>query len=227
MVFAWSFLLALALAAGGQEKPVKNPLARDAAAVEAGGKAFQARCAFCHGTDGKGTGRGSNLTSGQWAHGGRDGELFKTIKQGVAGTEMPPHALPDTEIWQLVAYVRSLGGTGQQPPVPGNPEAGEKLFFGKARCSTCHMIRGKGSPFGPELSGIGGERSSAAIRRSILEPGAEITPGFTGVRGRMMSGLLGRVRRKMLDQGLPPVLDQLELGERERVIRPHPEALPG
>ena len=188
MVLAWSLLLALLLAGAGQEKPVKNPLARDAAAVEVGGKAFQARCAFCHGTDGKGTGRGSNLTSGQWAHGGRDGELFKTIKQGVAGTEMPPHDLPDTEIWQLVAYVRSLGGTGQQPPVPGNPEVGEKLFFGKARCSTCHMIRGKGSPFGPELSGIGGERSSVAIRRSILEPGAEIAQGFTGVRLTLKDG---------------------------------------
>jgi hypothetical protein len=39
--------------------------------------------------------------------------------------------------------------------------------------------------------------------------------GFTGVRGRMMSRLLGRVRRKMLDEGLPPVLDQLELRDGE------------
>jgi uncharacterized protein YndB with AHSA1/START domain len=34
--------------------------------------------------------------------------------------------------------------------------------------------------------------------------------GFSGIRGRVMSQLLGRVRRKMLDQGLPPVLDQLD-----------------
>jgi uncharacterized protein YndB with AHSA1/START domain len=36
--------------------------------------------------------------------------------------------------------------------------------------------------------------------------------GFSGIRGRMMSELLGRVRRKMLDRGLPPVLDQLVEG---------------
>src|SRR5437867_4135246 len=66
---------------------VRNPLARNPAAIQAGQQSFMARCAFCHGTDGKGTGRGSNLTRGTWAHGGRDSELFNTIKKGVPGTE--------------------------------------------------------------------------------------------------------------------------------------------
>lgn len=34
--------------------------------------------------------------------------------------------------------------------------------------------------------------------------------GFTGVGGRMMAVLLGRVRRRMLAEGLPPVLAELE-----------------
>lgn len=34
--------------------------------------------------------------------------------------------------------------------------------------------------------------------------------GFTGFGGLMMSALLGRVRRKMLDQGLAPLLDDLD-----------------
>jgi hypothetical protein len=34
--------------------------------------------------------------------------------------------------------------------------------------------------------------------------------GFTGVSGLFMSTLLGRVRTKMLNQGLPPVLDALD-----------------
>ena len=43
--------------------------------------------------------------------------------------------------------------------------------------------------------------------------GARLTylhTGFTGIGGRIMSRLLGRVRRKMLDQGLPAVLSDIE-----------------
>lgn len=171
-----------------EQKPIRNPLARDPAAIEAGGKVFQGRCSFCHGTDGKGTGRGSNLTSGQWAHGGKDSELFNTIRKGVPGTEMPPHGVPDAEIWQLISFIRSLGGAGNQPPVPGNSERGEELFFGKARCATCHMIRGRGSPFAPELSNIGAALSAAKIRQALVEPGAEIRPESIGARLWLRTG---------------------------------------
>jgi uncharacterized protein YndB with AHSA1/START domain len=34
--------------------------------------------------------------------------------------------------------------------------------------------------------------------------------GFSGIGGQIMSRLLGRVRRKMLDQGLPAVLSDIE-----------------
>jgi carbon monoxide dehydrogenase subunit G len=34
--------------------------------------------------------------------------------------------------------------------------------------------------------------------------------GFSGIAGQIMSRLLGRVRRKMLDQGLPAVLAAIE-----------------
>jgi putative heme-binding domain-containing protein len=175
-------------AAQKKEKPVKNALARNPAAIQAGGQMFAARCSFCHGTDGKGTGRGSNLTTGDWTHGGGDGELYDTIKKGISGTEMPPHDLPEEQIWQLVAFVRSLGTGGYQPPVAGNAEHGEELFFGKARCSTCHMIRGKGSPFGPELSNIGAARSASKIRSAILDPGAEIRPDSSGAKITLRNG---------------------------------------
>ena len=184
--------LAWCCAAGFDEKdkkdPVRNPLARNPAAIEAGGELFRARCSFCHGLDGKGGGRGSNLTSGEWVHGGKDGDLFSTIRKGVPGTQMPPNDLPDAETWQLVAFIRSLGGAGDQPPVAGDPKRGEELFFGKARCASCHMIRGRGSPFGPELSNVGAARSAAKIRQSILEPSAEILSDWAGARVELRSG---------------------------------------
>ncbi|MGH3245805.1 MAG: SRPBCC family protein [Trebonia sp.] len=59
----------------------------------------------------------------------------------------------------------------------------------------------------------GGDVTQVAYR---LEPRADGTrftydhTGFTGVSGLFMSTLLGRVRTKMLDKGLPPVLDDLD-----------------
>jgi putative heme-binding domain-containing protein len=194
-------LLAWAAAAPLQQSRLpekRNPLARDPAAIAAGEKAFQARCAFCHGTDAAGTGRGSNLTAGRWAHGGKDAELFKTIREGVTGTQMPPHDLPENAIWELVSFIRSLGGSGAQAPVPGNPARGEQLFFGKGGCSRCHMIRGRGAPIGPELSAIGAERSAKAIRLSLVEPDREIAEGFAGIELFLRGGerLTGAVRNE-------------------------------
>jgi uncharacterized protein YndB with AHSA1/START domain len=71
----------------------------------------------------------------------------------------------------------------------------------------------------PELlrySWRGSNDEDPTIVTYLIEPtgsGSRLTyehTGFSGIRGRMMSELLGRVRRKMLDKGLPPVLDQLE-----------------
>ncbi|PYV41443.1 MAG: hypothetical protein DMG09_04695 [Acidobacteria bacterium] len=181
--------LAWCCAAGFDEKdkkdPVRNPLARNPAAIEAGGELFRARCSFCHGLDGKGGGRGPNLTSGEW---GKDSDIVSAIRKDVPGTQMPPYDLPDAETWQLVAFIRSLGGAGDQPPVAGDPKRGEEIFFGKARCASCHMIRGRGSPFGPELSNVGAARSAAKIRQSILEPSAEILSDWAGARVELRSG---------------------------------------
>jgi uncharacterized protein YndB with AHSA1/START domain len=61
--------------------------------------------------------------------------------------------------------------------------------------------------------GGGGDVTQVAYR---LEPRADGTrftydhTGFTGVSGLFMSTLLGHVRTKMLDKGLPPVLDDLD-----------------
>lgn len=59
----------------------------------------------------------------------------------------------------------------------------------------------------------GGDVAEVVYR---LEPRAGSTrfcyerTGFTGVGGLFMAKLLGRVRRKMLDVGLPAVLDDLD-----------------
>jgi putative heme-binding domain-containing protein len=128
---------------------------------------------FCHGFAAKGGMRGPDLTTGSWNHGGSDADLAGTISAGVPGTAMPPNNLTADEIWQIVTYLRTL----QQPvtaPV-GDATRGEALFFGATRCSSCHIVNGRGGRLGPELSAVGSARSRAYLVESIRLPAQQLT----------------------------------------------------
>src|ERR1051326_8593156 len=88
-----------------------SPLLRDAAAIAAGQQRFRQLCTSCHGRNGEGgqgEGKGPNLMNSWEVRRAKDTQLFDSVKNGIKGTAMPPFALPDPEIWQLVAFVRSL-----------------------------------------------------------------------------------------------------------------------
>lgn len=159
--------------AGNQEKETKNPFAGDSEAVKQGKTFFRLGCAYCHGLDAQGGGRGPDLTSGRWTHGGSDAALLRTIGEGAPGTEMPPSFFNEDENWMIIAFLRSLGG-GSQAPVAGDRQAGERIFFEQTDCSLCHMINGKGGRLGPDLSRIGASRSPGNLAESLREPGKEI-----------------------------------------------------
>src|SRR4029453_17075893 len=125
-------MLVAAVAQCQRETPVPeaNPHTTDAD-IEQGRHLFDGRCAGCHGKGGVGD-RGSNLAQPTLVHASDDAGLFRVIRRGIPGTEMPSTQLAtDREIWQLAAYVSSLG---RQPMenVTGNGAAGESLFRGKA-----------------------------------------------------------------------------------------------
>ncbi len=150
----------------------------DKAAIREGESLFRANCSFCHGFDAAGGGRGPDLTQGRWLHGGSDEAIFRTISQGVAGTEMPANPFEDSETWALVAYLRSLNHAATTV-VPGDTIAGERLFFSKERCASCHMVKGRGSHLGPDLSRVGAARSLAYLTDSIRKPNKELSLGYT------------------------------------------------
>ena len=92
---------------------VTNPMAGNQEAIAAGKTLFAQTCANCHGEDARGD-RGPSLVSGTFSHGGTDADLFHTIRNGVAGTQMPAFAaLPADTIWRIIAYLRSLSGAGE------------------------------------------------------------------------------------------------------------------
>lgn len=151
------------------EKKSKNPAIGNPEAITAGQKLFFASCAGCHGPTGDG-GRGPNLRErGAW-HPMDDDTMFTIVKKGVPGADMPALNRADNEIWQIVAFVRSLTAPAIEAKVPGDPEAGRQIYWGKAGCSACHLIAGKGGFPGPDLTNIGGTRSLNEIRTSILDP---------------------------------------------------------
>ena len=152
---------------------VGNPLTGDPKAITQGAVLFRQECVFCHGVSARGGMRGPDLTTGSWSHGGSDAELAATIRAGVTGTAMPPNTLTAEEIWQIIAYLR----TQQQPATAatGDAKRGETLFFGATRCSSCHIVNGRGGRVGPELSTVGSARSRAYIIESIREPGRSLS----------------------------------------------------
>jgi putative heme-binding domain-containing protein len=159
------------------QTPGKNHLDGDAAAIREGASLFRANCSPCHGLDAHGGGRGPDLTTGRWLHGGSGEAIFNTISQGVPGTEMPANAFEDSETWSLVAYLRSVSA-----PAPsqqeGDESAGERLFFGKEKCADCHMVKGRGGHLGPDLSRVGAARSIAYLTESIRNPDKELSLGY-------------------------------------------------
>jgi putative heme-binding domain-containing protein len=77
----------------------------------------------------------------------------------------------------------------------GDAERGRLVFQGQGDCQRCHGAGGHGAGVGPELAGVAERRDRAYLLRSLLEPSAEITPGFASVSlvrhdGSVVSGTL-------------------------------------
>ncbi len=176
-------LAGMTLSTQGVGADDKNPFAGDAKAAKLGEFQFRVNCAFCHGLSAKGGGRGPDLTKAQKKHGNSDADLFRTISQGVAGTAMPAGTnggigvgMTDEEIWQVVTYIRSVQVKAPEKPM-GNAAHGKDLFFGKARCGTCHMVEGKGGRMGPDLTAVGTARATEYIADSLRNPSRRLAQG--------------------------------------------------
>jgi putative heme-binding domain-containing protein len=183
------------------QKATTNPLAGDASAISGGKNIYRGRCGVCHGIDAKGY-RGSDLTTGDWVHGGSDVQIFKTIQTGVPGTEMPGNAnMSEDEIWMVIAYLRTLSSPGGPAVERGDAANGDRLFWAqdKGNCSQCHMVAGRGGRIGPNLSRIGAARSVAALEREIRKPNEVIPVGFETVTVVTRDGRRIRGARKNED----------------------------
>ncbi|MBI2173660.1 MAG: cytochrome c [Candidatus Omnitrophica bacterium] len=98
--------------------------------AKAGKAKYDQLCAGCHGTSGKGDGpaagglnpKPQDHTNGKYMNTLTDQYLFDIIKNGGVGIKKSPlmpawgNQLKEPDIWNLVAYIRSLAKPPYKPP---------------------------------------------------------------------------------------------------------------
>ena len=164
-----------------QAPEVRNPRISPAD-IAAGARIFRAQCSLCHNIDGSGA-AGSDLTPPGLIQRLSDGDLFRIISLGIPGTDMYPHRFSDRRVWQTAAFVRTLSRKLEPAKLPGDPDKGKGLFWGKGQCSQCHMIGGEGGRRGPNLSAIGRQRAPGYLRESLLKPSQVVGTSDVVVQG--------------------------------------------
>jgi predicted CXXCH cytochrome family protein len=137
------------LAIPRSERRKTNPLATDSEALREGREDFLARCAVCHGIDGRGkTPMGVNLyprvpdlRSNQTQR-LTDGEIHYVIENGVRFTGMPgwsnPHQESTESSWKLVRFIRSLRPLTNGEQVRQATVSASAHYVGSQACAKCH-----------------------------------------------------------------------------------------
>ena len=98
-----------------QQAEVKSPYQENAWGIGEGKRLYGAyNCAPCHGVNGGGA-IGPALIDDKWIYGAKGDQIYATISQG-RPDGMPSFGghIPTQQIWQLVAYVQSMGGQVKQ-----------------------------------------------------------------------------------------------------------------
>lgn len=203
---AWGVAGAIALA---QNVALKNPYEGDPEAIRAGMGGYRVRCADCHGLDGRGV-RGPDITQ-VWNSGRTDEGLFKTVRTGVPNSEMPAFAAPrasDRDIWQMLAYLKTLAAPPSNEPLRGNAENGAKLF--RTMCGACHKVNGNGGRLGPDLSRIGSSRSREVLLARVRRGSEDFRAGFEPVTVTTAEGTAVQGVKKNEDLFSVQVMDTRE-----------------
>ena len=155
----------------------QQPASTTTAADVQGSMLFASNCGSCHGSDGRGGEHGPDIATDSDVQRLADSDLIAIAKNGVAGTGMPAFGwLGHEKLTSIVQYLRILQGGQIDIKLPGSPKGGEALFFGRARCSECHMVNGKGGFIGSDLSLYGAAESAGQILKVVVDPEKNLPP---------------------------------------------------
>jgi cytochrome c oxidase cbb3-type subunit 3 len=164
-------------------------------APPSGAAIFASNCATCHGADGRGGEHAPNIATAPEVQHLSDRDIAGIVRNGIPGAGMPAFSsLPAQQVDEVVGYLRILQGRGDVVKLPGDPARGEALFFGKAKCSDCHMVNGRGGFIGSDLSSYAGA-SPQQVRAIILDPDKNLPPQkkattVVTLTGQKLTGML-------------------------------------
>ena len=175
----WLCTGAIAVAVGAVPARVG---AQNNADIDGGRRLFQGMCVECHGAGGAG-GDAPSLNRPRLNHAPDDKALASVIANGIPNTAMPRiRRFTESELKQLVAYVRSVGKLVQDR-VPGDARKGAAIYKSLA-CSSCHIVAGEGGTLGPDLTDIGVLRGAVYLREAVVDPGSALPKGTQSVLSR-------------------------------------------
>ena len=110
---------------------------------------------------------------------GLPGEFLPSAIQSLASSPGPGTRLFAAQQQELLAPAARRWPL--EKLLAARPDAARgKSLFQKARCNTCHIVRGEGTDFGPELSDIGTRLTSQQLFAAILNPSQTISLGYEG-----------------------------------------------
>jgi alcohol dehydrogenase (cytochrome c) len=198
---------------------------------ETGRSEYEARCVSCHGADGAGSGHGPSIVNLRRSRATSRSDVRALIRNGVAEGGMPAFPLDDGELDAITDYVVRLRAPAADHPAAGDASAGEQFFAGIGKCSTCHMVRGKGGVLGPDLSNLARERRTRQIERALETPGADPNPSFKAMAVRLRDGRVIRGFAKyesLFDIGLQSFDGDFHSLSRDSIIEvtPQPSLMP-
>jgi PQQ-dependent dehydrogenase (methanol/ethanol family) len=150
-------------------------------------KLYEQRCAACHGADASGSDRGPALSRSRRLRTRSASEIHDIIQKGTAAG-MPPFPLPEDQLQALAVFVRSMNATAFDAQPEGDAAAGQRFFFGKGQCASCHTAMGRGKSVGPDLTNIGRQVTLADLTRKLRTPNAEVSDRYATVSVRMRDG---------------------------------------
>jgi len=120
-----------------------------------------------------------------------------------------------SQIWALVAFLQDQGGAvtvsgadvaAAAEADAASPQGGPAVasldpldIMRGNLCLGCHLLDGEGAQTGPPFDGIGSRIDEARIRRSIVDPGAEVAEGYEDQAGAMPPTLADLLTARQLE----------------------------
>ncbi len=171
---------------------------------------FAQICALCHGNDARGTDRAPSLFNTPTLRSLSEDAILDIIRKGKG--KMPAFPLPPADLQELAGYVHGLNTTGPASAVAGDPQAGERYFFGEGRCASCHVAAGRGSSLGPNLSDVATRVRAAVLVMVLSDPGSRPAAGGDG-RAAVSLNVGSPLKGVARSQGLHDLVLQTDEGK--------------